>query len=52
MVESNGLSGQLHCIVSLTKGCWRQMAKPRLLSHPVVEDLYVFGDLALCLLAG
>jgi hypothetical protein len=37
--------------VSLTKGCWRQMAKPRLLSHPVVEDLDVFCDLALCLFA-
>ncbi len=28
------------------------MAKPRLLSHPVVEDLDVFFDLALCLFAG
>lgn len=52
MVESNRLSGHLHCIVSLTEGCWRQMAKPRLLSHPVVEDLDVFCDLALCLFAG
>ena len=38
MVESNGLSGHLHCIVSLTEGCWRQMAEPRLPSYPVVES--------------
>jgi IS30 family transposase len=38
MVEPNGLSGHLHCVASLTESCGRQMAKPRLSSHPVVED--------------
>ncbi len=52
MVEPNDLSGHLHCLVSLTERCWRQIPKPRLSSHPVVEDLDVFCDLALCLLAG
>jgi hypothetical protein len=50
IVESNGLSGHLHCIVFLTESGERQMAKPRLLSDAVVEDLNLFGDLALSLL--
>jgi hypothetical protein len=52
MVGSNGLSSHLHCVVSLTESCWRQMAEPRLPSHPVVEDLDVLSDLTLCLFAG
>ena len=45
-MESNGLSRQLPGEVLLPKHCGREEAEPRLLSHPVVEDLDVLGYLA------
>lgn len=52
MIESNGPSGHLHSIVSLTERCWPQMAGSRLPSRPVVEDHDVFRYLAICQFAG
>lgn len=51
-MESNGLSGHLHCIVLLTESGGRQMAESCLLSDAVIEDLDVLRDLAFGLLAG
>lgn len=47
IVESNGLNGPLHCIVLLSESSGRQMVKSQQLSDSVVEDVDVFGDIAL-----
>ena len=52
IVESNGSSGYMFCIVLLTESGGRQIAESCLLSNSVVEDLDVFRDLARSLLAG
>ncbi len=52
IVESNGLSGHLHCIVLLSESGGRQMAESCLLPNAVVEDLEVSRNLALGLFAG
>lgn len=40
-METNGLSGNLHCIVLLRESGRLQIAQSRLLAHSVVKDLGV-----------
>jgi hypothetical protein len=48
IVESNGLSGDFICIVTLCKYGGREVAEAGLLALPVIEDFNVLGDLLYC----